>query len=62
MTDHTFDLDTWLEKYRQTVDRLSENLRARAREFSGLASEVQESVSSFAAEAAARTAGTKQAA
>ena len=124
MTDRTFDLNTWLETYKETVasfskaqqdgfkalerfarfnyavagdcleaglahakaaltaraavgtqaaadllakqaelsNQLSEKLRARAQEFSTLASEVQESVSSFAAEAAGRAAGTKKAA
>ena len=42
--------------------QLSEKLRARAQEFSTLASEVQESVNNFAAEAATRAAGTKKAA
>ena len=124
MTDRTFDLNTWLETYKETVasfskaqqdgfkalerfarfnyavagdclesglahakaavtaraavgtqavadllgkqaelsNQLSEKLRARAQELSTLASEVQESVSSFAAEAASRAAGTKKAA
>ena len=124
MTDRTFDLNTWLETYKETVasfskaqqdgfkalerfarfnyavagdcleaglghakaaltaraavgtqavadllakqaelsNQLSEKLRARAQEFSTLASEVQESVSNFAAEAASRAAGTKKAA
>ena len=124
MTDRAFDLNTWLETYKETVasfskaqqegfralerfarfnyavagdcleaglaqakaalsaraavgtqavadllarqaelsNELSEKLRARAEEFSGLAAEVQESVSTFAAEAATRAAGTKKAA
>lgn len=124
MIDRTFDLNTWLETYKETVtsfgkaqqdgfkalerfarfnyavagdcleaglsqvkaalsartavgtqavadllarqaelsNQLSEKLRARAQEFSTLASEVQESVSTFAAEAATRAAGTKKAA
>ncbi len=124
MTDRTYDLNTWLETYKETFasfskaqqdgfkalerfarfnyavagdyleaglahakaalnaraavgtqtvadlfakqadlsNQLSEKLRARAQEFSTLASEVQESVSSFAADAATRAAGTKKAA
>ena len=124
MTDRTYDLNTWLETYKETVasfskaqqdgfkalerfarfnyavagdyleaglahakaaltaraavgtqavadllakqaelsNQLSEKLRTRAQEFSTLASEVQESVSNFAAEAATRAAGTKKAA
>ena len=124
MTDRTFDLNTWLETYKETVasfskaqqdgfkalerfarfnyavagdcleaglahakaaltaraavgtqavadllakqaelsNQLSEKLRARALEFSTLASEVQESARNFAAEAANRAAGTKKAA
>ena len=42
--------------------QLSERLRARAQEFSSLATEVQESVSSFAADAANRASGAKKAA
>lgn len=124
MTDRTFDLNTWLETYKETVasvskaqqegfkalerfarfnyavagdyleagiaqaraaltaraavgiqavadllakqaelsNQLSEKLRVRAQEFSTLASEVQESVSGFAADAATRAAGTRKAA
>jgi hypothetical protein len=51
-----------LAKQAELSKELSEKLRARAQEFSTLASEVQESVSSFAAEAATRGAGTKKAA
>lgn len=51
-----------LAKQAELSNQLSEKLRARAQEFSTLASEVQESVSSFAAEAATRGAGAKQAA
>ena len=51
-----------LAKQAELSNQLSEKLRARAPEFSTLASEVQESVSHFAAEAATRAAGTKKAA
>lgn len=51
-----------LAKQAEVSTQLSEKLRARAQEFSTLASEVQESVSHFAAEAASRAAGTKKAA
>ncbi|HVH83232.1 MAG TPA: phasin family protein [Steroidobacteraceae bacterium] len=51
-----------LAKQAELSNELSEKLRARAQEFSGLAAEVQESVSTFAAEAATRAAGTKKAA
>ena len=51
-----------LAKQAELSSQLSEKLRARAQEFSSLASEVQESVSSFAADAANRAAGTKKAA
>jgi phasin family protein len=51
-----------LAKQAELSNQLSEKLRARAQEFSTLASEVQESVSSFAADAATRAAGTKKAA
>jgi len=51
-----------LAKQAELSNQLSEKLRARAQEFSSLASEVQESVNSFAAEAATRAAGTKKAA
>jgi len=91
VTDRTFDLNTWLETYKETVasfgkaqqdgfkalerfarfnyakqaelsNQLSEKLRARAQEFSTLASDVQESVSNFAADAASRAAAAKKAA
>ena len=51
-----------LAKQAELSKELSEKLRARAQEFSTLAAEVQESVSSFAAEAATRGTGTKKAA
>jgi len=51
-----------LAKQAELSNQLSEKLRVRAQEFSTLASEVQESVNSFAAEAATRAAGTKKAA
>ena len=51
-----------LAKQAELGTQLSEKLRARAQEFSSLASEVQESVSSFAAEAANRATGAKKAA
>jgi hypothetical protein len=51
-----------LAKQAELSNQLSEKLRVRAQEFSTLASEVQESVSNFAAEAATRAAGTKKAA
>lgn len=51
-----------LTKQAELSNQLSEKLRTRAQEFSSLASEVQESVSSFAAEAATRAAGAKKAA
>ena len=51
-----------LAKQAELSNQLSEKLRARAQEFSNLASEVQEQVSSFAADAATRAAGTKKAA
>ena len=51
-----------LAKQAELSNQLSAKLRVRAQEFSTLASEVQESVSSFAAEAASRAAGTKKAA
>jgi len=51
-----------LAKQAELSNQLSEKLRARAQEFSSLATEVQESVSSFAAAATAttRAAGTKR--
>lgn len=49
-------------KQAELGNQLSEKLRARAQEFSSLATEVQESVNSFATEAASRAAGTKKAA
>ena len=52
-----------LAKQAELGNQLSEKLRARAQEFSTLASEVQESVSSYATEAANRAAaGAKKAA
>lgn len=51
-----------LTRQAELSTQLSEKLRARAQEFSSLASEVQESVSSFAADAATRATGTKKAA
>lgn len=42
--------------------QLSEKLRVRAQEFSSLAAEVQESIGSFAGDAANRATGTKKAA
>jgi hypothetical protein len=51
-----------LAKQAELSNQLSERLRARAQEFSTLASEVQDSVKSFATEAASRAAGTKKAA
>lgn len=51
-----------LAKQAELSNQLSEKLRVRAQEFSTLASDVQESVSSFASEAATRAAGTKKAA
>jgi len=51
-----------LTKQAELSTQLSEKLRARAQEFSNLASEVQASVSSFAADASNRAAGTRKAA
>jgi hypothetical protein len=52
-----------LQKQAELGTQLSEKLKARAQEFSALAAEVQESVGSFAAEAANRAAaGAKKAA
>ena len=51
-----------LSKQAELSNQLSEKLRARAQEFSALASEVQETVSNFATEATTRAAGTKKAA
>jgi len=51
-----------LTKQAELSTQLSEKLRARAQEFSNLASEVQESVSNFAADATHRAAGTRKAA
>ena len=51
-----------LTKQAELSTQLSEKLRARAQEFSNLATEVQESVSNFAADATNRAAGTKKAA
>jgi len=49
-------------KQAELSNQLSEKLRARAQEFSSLASDVQESVSNFANDAANRAAGTRKAA
>ena len=51
-----------LQKQAELGTQLSEKLKARAQEFSALAAEVQESVGSFAADAANRATGTKKAA
>jgi phasin family protein len=51
-----------LAKQAELGNQLSEKLRARAQEFSSLASEVQESVSNFAADAATRASGARKAA
>ncbi len=51
-----------LAKQAELGNQLSEKLRVRAQEFSTLASDVQESVSNFATEAATRAAGTRKAA
>ena len=51
-----------LAKQAELSNQLSDKLRTRAQEFSTLASEVQETVSNFAADAATRAAGTKKAA
>jgi Phasin protein len=51
-----------LAKQAELGNQLSEKLQARAQEFSSLASEVQESVSNFATDAANRAAGTRKAA
>jgi len=51
-----------LAKQAELGNQLSEKLRARAQEFSTLATEVQESVNSFATDTGARAAGTKKAA
>ncbi|HXZ60143.1 MAG TPA: phasin family protein [Steroidobacteraceae bacterium] len=51
-----------LAKQAELSHQLSDKLRSRAQEFSTLASEVQESVSNFATDAASRAAGTKKAA
>jgi len=51
-----------LTKQAELSTQLSEKLRARAQEFSNLATEVQESVSNFAADATNRATGTKKAA
>ncbi|MGH8305985.1 MAG: phasin family protein, partial [Steroidobacteraceae bacterium] len=48
-----------LAKQAELGTQLSEKLKARAQEFSSLASDVQESVHSFAADAANRATGTK---
>jgi hypothetical protein len=51
-----------LTKQAELGTQLSEKLRARAQEFSSLASEMQESAGSFAADAANRASGAKKAA
>ena len=51
-----------LQKQAELGTQLGEKLKVRAQEFSALAAEVQESVGSFAAEAANRATGTKKAA
>jgi hypothetical protein len=51
-----------LAKQAELSNQLSEKLRTRAQEFSTLASEVQESINTLAAEAANRAAGAKKAA
>jgi len=51
-----------LQKQAEIGTQLSEKLRSRTQEFSALAAEVQQSVGSFAAEAANRASGAKKAA
>jgi len=51
-----------LARQAELGNQLSEKLRARAQEFSTIATEVQESANSFATDAGARAAGTKKAA
>jgi hypothetical protein len=51
-----------LARQAELSNQLSEKLRARAQEFSSLASEVQESVSNLAADAATRASGARKAA
>jgi len=51
-----------LQRQAELGTQLSEKLKARAQEFSALAAEVQESVGSFAADAANRASGAKKAA
>jgi len=51
-----------LQKQAELGNQLSERLKARAQEFSALATEVQESVGYFAHAAAQRAAGAKKAA
>jgi hypothetical protein len=51
-----------LQKQAELGAQLGERLRARAQEFSDLASEVQQSVGTFAHAAAQRTSGAKKAA
>jgi hypothetical protein len=51
-----------LARQAELGNQLSEKLRVRAQEFSTLASDVQESVNNFAAEAATRAAGSRKAA
>lgn len=51
-----------LTRQAELSTQLSEKLRARAQEFSTLASEVQETVSNFASDAANRATGARKAA
>ena len=51
-----------LQKQAELGTQLSEELKARAQEFSALTAEVQESVGNFAADAASRPRGAKRAA
>jgi Phasin protein len=51
-----------LQKQAELGTQLSEKLKVRAQEFSSLAAEVQQSVGSFAADAAQRAGGAKKAA
>lgn len=51
-----------MQKQAEIGTQLSEKLKSRAQEFSALATEVQQSAGSFAAEAANRASGAKRAA
>jgi len=51
-----------LQRQAELGTQLSEKLKARAQEFSAIAAEVQDSVGSFAADAANRASGAKKAA